>query len=420
MRVRLKDSAYSHHFLPLLKSKHRYLIAFGGRGSGKTEHILIKYLLELFQPYYFNLIYVNKEKANIRDQQYKAFKRVAKNIGLFNYLKFYDGDYRIVNPQNDNTLLPKGMDDPEKTKGIDDATAIWWDEINKGTLADFSALNELLRSPKAEYLQFAMSFNPVSSKHWLRTTFFESDFVLKEKYNGYLSHSTYLDNEFLSKQEYLDTLLLSANGRQSIIDVNVLGKWGVTDVDNRFYYAFDNDKHVAKQPLTADISKILYISFDFNVNPMTAIVGQHDFHRKQIRLIKEYRLKDSSVYDCCRAIRKDFANYRIMVTGDAAGHSRSAIASGSFNAYDIIKKELHINFSQTIAPLSNPYHSVSRNDGNGIFTSKDILICPNMEFLINDLNSVQANNDNGILKNKDSEIGHLMDCLRYYFNSFIK
>src|SRR6185503_5256399 len=175
MSITLDPSAYSRKFYDVIHSWDRYVIAYGGRGSGKTDSFFIKYLLELFEPFYFKLAYINKEASGIRDKQYAGFKRVAKRIGVFDKLKFYDGDYRIVNLANDNCLVPKGMDDPEKTKGLDELTAIWWDEINKGEKEDFSALNELLRSPAATYLQFAMSFNPVHIEHWLRNTFFRPD-----------------------------------------------------------------------------------------------------------------------------------------------------------------------------------------------------------------------------------------------------
>lgn len=153
MKITLTKDAYSSKFEDVIYSHDRYIIAFGGRGSSKTDSFYLKYLLELLQPYYFKLAYINKEKLNIRDQQYAGFKRVAKRIGVYHLLKFYDGDYRIVNEANGNALIPKGMDDPEKTKGMDEITAIWWDEINKGTLEDFLTLNSLLRSPQAKYLQ---------------------------------------------------------------------------------------------------------------------------------------------------------------------------------------------------------------------------------------------------------------------------
>ena len=53
-----------------------------------------------------------------------------------------------------NALIIKGMDDPEKNKGVDDYHKLaWWDEISKGTEEDFTTLNALLRTPQAKYLQ---------------------------------------------------------------------------------------------------------------------------------------------------------------------------------------------------------------------------------------------------------------------------
>jgi len=266
MKITLTKDAYSSKFEDVIYSHDRYIIAFGGRGSSKTDSFYLKYLLELLQPYYFKLAYINKEKLNIRDQQYAGFKRVAKRIGVYHLLKFYDGDYRIVNEANGNALIPKGMDDPEKTKGMDEITAIWWDEINKGTLEDFLTLNSLLRSPQAKYLQFALSFNPVSEKHWLRSEFFEEKdgYKLKGTYKKetLLNHSTYLDNEFIDKEEYHKTLEKGANGNINRLLVDVKGLWGAIDIKNPFFYALRRNIHFTDERYSLPSNTQLYLSFD--------------------------------------------------------------------------------------------------------------------------------------------------------------
>lgn len=277
MQIKLDKTAYSAKFHDIIYSWDRYIAAYGGRGSGKTDSFYIKYLLALFEPYYFKLAYINKEQSNIRDQQYAGFKRTAKRIGVYSDLKFYDGDYRIVNQRTGNSLIPKGMDDPEKTKGFDEVTAIWWDEINKGTFKDFATLNELLRSPHGEYLQFAFSFNPVSVNHWLRHTFFHPDnsHAAHPDYEGklLLNRSTYKDNEFIDQEAYLnDTLLPSAAGNPNTIRVNIEGDWGLEENGNPWLFAFNQDKHVKPVKFKQDYP--IYLSFDFNVEPVSCLVWQ--------------------------------------------------------------------------------------------------------------------------------------------------
>lgn len=416
LQIEIDESAYSKHFEDVLYSHDRYIIAFGGRGSGKTDNFYLKYLLELFQPYYFKMAYINKEKANIRDQQYAGFKRVAKKYGLYEFLDFYDGDYRIINPTTENSLIPKGMDDAEKTKGLDDITAIWWDEINKGTKTDYLTLNKLLRSPAAEYLQFAISFNPVSEKHWLRTMFFDEIdwYKLNDKFfnNTLLNHSTYKNNEFINQEEYLKTLLAD-NYDQSSIDCDVYGLWGNPKKTNLFINSFKKEKHVPSIPYLLDRSLYTYISVDFNVDPMTAVVIQCDLHLRKVRIIDEFRDEDSNIYKLCDWIEKNYNTRDIFITGDSTGNNRHSYAQGGMSGYQIIQQQLKLNYTQMKAMKGKPagYVQMKRVIGNAFFARHSDMTVSNAPYLVEDLESVGTTSRGDMDKNEDKKKTHLLDCL---------
>ncbi|CAA7196825.1 phage terminase large subunit [Chryseobacterium potabilaquae] len=416
LQIEINESAYSKNFENLLLSQDRYIVAFGGRGSGKTDTFYLKYLLELFQPYEFKLAYINKEKTNIRDQQYAGFKRVAQRTGLYEYLHFSEGTYKIVNPENGNALVPKGMDDPEKTKGLDGITTIWWDEINKGTKEDFTALNKLLRSPQAEYLQFALSFNPVSENHWLRALFFEekNGYELNERFRGkgYLHHSTYQDNEFINQKEYLETLLAD-NYDQSSIDCDVYGIWGNPKKGNLFINTFKKEKHVPPVPYLFDRSLYTYISVDFNVNPMTALVLQTDLHLRKIRIINEFRDFDSDIYKLCDWIDRNYNTRDLFITGDSSGNNRHSYSKGSLSGYQIIQNQLKLNFTQIKAMKGKPagYVQSKRLIGNAFFARHPDMSISNAPFLVEDLESVSVRPSGDMDKTSDPSQSHLLDCL---------
>jgi phage terminase large subunit len=357
MKITIDPSAYSSAFHKTLYSWDRYIIEWGGRGSSKTDTFYLKYLISLFEPYYFKLAYVNKFASDIRDKQYAGFKRVAKRIGLDSQLRFYDGDYRIVNPKTGNMLIPKGMDDPEKTKGLDDITAIWWDEINLGTVEDFRALNELLRSPMARYLQFAMSFNPVHINHWLRHTFFHPDdsHKLHPDFVGqaYLHHSTYKDNEFIDRKEYLNTLVTSAAGNANTLRVNVDGDWGLEVNNDPWLYALKPEVHLVDD-LPFLPSFPLYLSFDFNRSPLTCSATQMSPSKGMkdsfCHTIYEF-VGDVQLEDLCRRIRAKYPSSIFFVTGDASGRAGDVAFEARHSTYytmiqrylNLADKQMHIN-----------------------------------------------------------------------------
>lgn len=368
MKIKIDPSAYSSKFHNVLYSWDRYIIAWGGRGSSKTDTFYLKYLLSLYEPFYFKLAYVNKFASDIRDKQYAGFKRVAKRHGLDSQLRFYDGDYRIINPKTGNMLVPKGMDDPEKTKGLDDITAIWWDEPNLGTVEDFRALNELLRSPMAKYLQFAMSFNPVHINHWLRHTFFHPDdsHKLHPDFKGqaFLHHSTYKDNEFIDRDAYLQTLVTSAAGNLNTLRVNVDGDWGLEQNNDPWLYALDEGKHFV-ETIPFRPTYPIYISFDFNRSPLTCSLtqmspskgGQDSF----VDTFDEF-VGDVQLEDLCRRIKQKYPVSIFFVTGDASGRQGDvAFASRHSTYYTMVQKYLGLSDKQMHINTRNLEHHDSRN-----------------------------------------------------------
>lgn len=429
--MKIPNSLYSTEFEGVLYSHDRYLITYGSRGSGKTDTLYLKYLCELFSPYYFKLAYVNKEKANIRDQQYAGFKRVAKRIGIFDLLKFYDGDYRIINPANGNALIPKGMDDPEKTKGLDDVTAVWWDEINKGTIEDFRALNALLRSPKSHYLQFAASFNPVHDKHWLRELFFDPEDRHKIhpdfKKQGIVHRSTYLDNEFIDQQAYLQTLMLSASGNLNRIRVDIEGDWGLPENKTPWLYNFNEERHVSDKVEFRPMFPV-YLSFDFNRNPVTCTAWQMtpslDSPLAFVHCIAEFG-GQFQLQELCERLLAAYPTSILYITGDSSGNKGDvAYNSQHDTAYNMIEKYLNVSKAQMNPNKSNLLHENSRYLCNALFFHlTDLKISSKCVNLIEDCRVAQvdekATNANQLKKDRDLFKMDYFDGMRYLMQAYM-
>lgn len=423
MNIRLRDSAYSIHFKELLETDKRYVIAFGGRGSGKTYHIVLKLLLKSFEKGYNHIVYVNKEKAHIKSQQYATFKLIAQQTGLYDYFTWYNGDYRIINKKTGTVFTPLGMDDPEKSKGLVDATIIWWDEISKGNQEDFTTLNALLRTPKNKH-QFIISFNPVSDRHWLRSFFFseENGYKLKEEYveNTYLNHSTYLNNDFIDKEEYYKNLLLNANGMLNKIEVDVKGLWGLSEVQNQAIPNFDKNIHVKKVEYNPMFP--LIFSCDFNADPLVTLVCQEynvgGVH--YLNVLKEIVLEKSKTQNLIEYLNKNYTQLelsRARFTGDATGRKETTAGLADW-------KQLIQAFrlgSRLDLPNINPNVLASIELCNFIFyRHQNVTINPSCTKLIFELEYTEAD-EKGLVKknrNNDAQKADALDCLRYFFNTY--
>lgn len=430
MDYEIKRTAYSVSFKEFILSDKRYQILYGSRGSGKTHHIVLKLLSLSFLSEYNHILYINKEFRHIKSQQFAEFKKVAKKHKLTDFFTFYEGDYRIVNNITGTRFTPIGMDDPEKTKGISDPTVIWWDEITKGNLEDFLTLNALLRTPLNKKHQFIISFNPVSETHWLRKYFFDEydAYSLNDRFKDstLLHHSTFRDNEFIDQEDYYKTLMQNAHGNVNRMLVDIEGKWGVEKIENPFFYAFDERLHYTDNKYQLAENTQIILSFDFNANPTTLLVGQVD--NKHIAVIDlflgtENTLSGLSPLEAvCELFKRKYIDSGlittpyIIVTGDASGRQKNADNVANKNFYTKIKMYLRLGDSQVKVRKANISHSLSREICNSMIYNCDFLIYKSAYLTVQDMNVAYVD-DKGTLNEAKKEHGlHITDALRYFID----
>lgn len=190
------------------------------------------------------------------------------------------------------------------------------------------------------------------------------------------------------------------------------GSWEFARPANVFAYSFDEKKHHKDLAYNSDF--FLYTSFDFNVEPITCLMAQHDIN--WISVIKEHRLLSSDIWALTDHIIANHPQAYFMVTGDASGRARSAISKGNKTYYQIIKDQLQLSTNQIRVPKANPSIRNTRVLTNALFSKHpnyfiNTKACPHLTL---DLNSVVVKQNGEIDKDADKRKTHLLDCLRYY------
>jgi hypothetical protein len=190
------------------------------------------------------------------------------------------------------------------------------------------------------------------------------------------------------------------------------GSWDFAKPANVFAYAFDEKKHHRDVYYNSDYH--LYCSFDFNVEPITCLMAQHD--REWTNIIKEYRLLNSDIWALTDHIVANHADAFFMVTGDATGQARSAISKGNKTYYQIIRQQLQLGSTQIRVPKANPSVRNTRVLTNALFAKHpayfvNTIACPHLTL---DLNGVVVDENGDIDKRADKRKTHLLDGLRYY------
>jgi hypothetical protein len=189
------------------------------------------------------------------------------------------------------------------------------------------------------------------------------------------------------------------------------------DLSNKpFAYCFDKTRHV--KTVRYESGHYLYLSFDFNVDPITCVASQ--YINGEIRFIREFRLSNSNIYELCDQIRAVYPDAVYMVTGDASGQARSALTIGNINYYSVIREKLLLNKGQFKVPSVNPAISDSQVLTNSILQNHTVYFDPSMTWTIDDMLYVEVTDTGGIDKAKDKHRSHLLDAVRYTFSTFHK
>lgn len=394
--------------------KTRFVINYGGADSSKSWSQAQHEIKNLMEGDTDTLVLRKIAKEN-KGSTYKQIKMVIEDWNRkanFNFLsewKMIQNEIKYL--PNNNEFIFAGLDDVAKLKSIVGIERIWGEEASEFDIEDHYEINRRPRSGTNP--QITYTFNPISEKHWIKEHFFDIPEIRKKTT---IIFSTVEDNQFVPdyRIEVLDDYK-----HYDINQYNIyrLGQWGKPGVKRPFAFAF-KDKHIT-HGLQFNYNEIVCLSFDFNVDPITCLAAQHNY--KEIRIIKEFRLANSDIYELCAEILQNFEKtVYFRVTGDASGRSRTAITKGNINYYTIIRKELGLNNRQFSVPASNPGIKNTRVLLNTLLMKTDFLINDTCRFLIDDLRYVEVNEHGEVDKIKAEKEGmnHLLDCLRYYCFTF--
>lgn len=413
---------------PYIESTTRYEVYYGGRGSGKSEFIAQKLILRCCLPEYFKCVYSRKHHDHIRDSQFSALKKWIKEFGLDDEFRILESRMTIIHIGTGNMFIAKGVDDPEKVKSIDEPSQLWCEELPEFDEEDFLTLDKSIRTNKSS-CQTIVSFNPVMATSWVRDHFFDPEDPHKAhaKFGADLSvlRTTYQDNTFIDREAYYKTLLLGASGDTNRIRVDITGDWGMPDNKNPWLYNFKKDVHV--QPVTFLPSYPVYLSFDFNRDPITCsawqmspgFVGPAPF----IHCIQEFS-GQIQLQDLCQRIKTAFPASILYVTGDSSGNKGDiGYDTRHASAYKMIQAYLHLSEKQMNQNLSNLEHENSRLLCNAMFYHfNGLRISPNCTILISDCEIAavdeEAKKPNMLKKDRGIYKMDMFDTARYFFQRY--
>lgn len=183
-------------------------------------------------------------------------------------------------------------------------------------------------------------------------------------------------------------------------------------------FAFDRNRNVGE--VKFNDKEPVYLSFDFNRNPMTCSVFQH--YNDCIFGVESIKLDNATTRMVCKYIKDKYGNAFYFVTGDASGKSMTTVSL--INNYDIIKNYFGLSRGQMQYSGSNPRLQDSRYFINAILEQYPIILDKvNCKHLIFDLENVLSDDENKPVKDSRSKVeeqADFLDNFRYYLHRYFK
>lgn len=227
-KIDVDPQVFNKTYLPYLYTVNHYEVYYGGSGSGKSNFIASKLIIQLTLMAGRNLMCLRRQSKDCRDSVFNEIRLALDKLNLRDLweIKEYP-EPRMINRVNDNTILFSGLDDVENVKSIKakngNFTDAWIEEANEiDSVNDIRELDRRLRDT-LHRTRLIISFNPISRTHWLY------DWIHKELKgtDSIVLKTTYRDNRFLNS-EYVQMLERYRYTDPYSYQVYALGEWGTT------------------------------------------------------------------------------------------------------------------------------------------------------------------------------------------------
>ena len=203
---------------PYLWDTSRWLLLYGGAGSGKSHFAAQKVLIRVMSETPHRFIVTRKVRRTIKDSCFALLCFYISAWGVSHLWEINKSDFSFLYRPNGNRIICVGLDDPEKVKSIFDPTSMWHEEPTELMPADLTQLNLRLRGDFPNAKQHILSFNPISVRHWIKKRFFD-----QEVPSCVAVKTTFRDNRFIDDDYRAELMSLKGND----FTVYAEGNWGV-------------------------------------------------------------------------------------------------------------------------------------------------------------------------------------------------
>lgn len=325
----------SKAYAPLFNSKARYIAYKGSRGSGKSEGVATKVILDIVTKPYVNWLVLRRYANTNRQSTFTLLQKVANRMGVGSLFQFNGSLPEITYKPTGQKILFRGADKPLSITSISvengNLCRLWVEESYQLELEDtFNTVDESMRGaidyPDGFY-QTVLTFNPWNENHWLKRKFFDE----KTRVSDSLAlTTTYRDNPFLDDQ-YIAKMINMKKTNPNRARVAVDGEWGVAEglvFEDMFEQKDFSLESIAKFP------KTIGLDFGFKHDPTAGVFMAIDQTNRIVYVYDEIYQQGMLTRDIAQSLAKHKA-YGLPIVADSAEQRLIAELAGVYNVPNI-------------------------------------------------------------------------------------
>ena len=359
----LFNKLYWHVTEALQNEEIRYIFIYGGSSSSKSYTVGQAIILECLLKHAESTMILRKFGVDIRDSVYSDFKHMLND---YNLLSVVDPQINLMECKNGARIRFRGLDDPEKIKGLSNFKRVFLEEVSQFDHADLKQVRKRLRGKAGQ--QIVCVWNPIDENHWIKKKVIDTfdwidqphdldanSFIKKSKEgNAILIKTTYLDNYWITGHPtkpdvgFFDKHTVDDFNADKISDYNyyriyALGEYGMLTTGAEIYKNFDPEKHTSRNRVFTD--RKLWLSFDENVLPYVSLtVWQGDSETKHLRQMAEIAAAPprNTLKDLINMFVKRFPNRNIplVITGDRTSIKADVKLEKNQNFFKMVEAQL--------------------------------------------------------------------------------
>jgi hypothetical protein len=375
----------------IVDAPQRFKVVIAGRRFGKT-HLSVRELCKAARLPEKEVWYV---APTYKQAKMIVFKKLRKKLQDLRWVSKINETNMSFELKNGSTISLKGADNYDSLRGVG-LDFLVMDEFAD---IDEEAWTETLRPTLADKMGSALFIGTPKGMNWAKDLY-----DLAQEYP-----EEWASFQFTTEQGGNVSITEIEAARRSLDARTFNQEFRATfeTFSGRIFYAFDRKYNV--KPYTDPLPKELHLGVDFNIDPMSAVIGVKTGNAMHI--IDEFKIFGSNTEELVEEVKTRYPGHTIIAYPDPAGAQRKTSAGGRTDHTILRTAGFTVKAPHSHNAVRDGINAVNAKllSSSGVTT---LFFDPKCKYAIECLEK-QTYKEGTSIPDKDSGFDHMNDALRY-------